>query len=817
MEKPTQRLIILGDPHIYESEIKFWEEEIIADINGLNPDLVLVLGDLTGGSGMGESEKTRQAVQALSGLNAPWYSIIGNHDLQAPEFETDEASVQAMLSVLGRDTPWFSLEQESFAIIGLSNTFWRRNTVNKNEIVLDDTQLEWWRKELKRLHPKPVLILGHAPPIGTGLMVLPELHARVGNAYMNQNHVPSCIQQIIWEHPNIVFWFSGHNHLGQHYRDAISKRLGVCYVHTGTASPSHSRDGFRHSRILDMGPATLRIQTFDHDLRCIDQELEHTIQNNLNTLVRKRIRMAEKRFVPADPETMEQDAGSARQRFVFLSDAHSVAPLVPIQKRIAAWCVRQIRALSPDTIILGGDITHRAIPAQAEVFLDALKGAHTPMEYLPGNNEGEKFLLTVQGCVALEDAVFLLATSNTEEAGRNVDALLQQLPASGSCLVFAHFPPQLAGETRMQALAQSNAKIHWICGHKHEALAFTDGNLEVTICAGLDPIKVRRSEPELLVCDWDQSTLSLQRIRVPQKYISPASGPEQRIGVAFRGTAETLLSTAIEYKIPAIQFHYRHSQGRATDTEKQLAQEYRQTISDAFLSLHLPNFPRPAEGVDLADQAAWLQWAEDMQLDDLTVHLPDVPTHFLYHQDGTFQSTDWVERCLETYSNLARRALKMGAQISFENVYNKKISPPGEERLSTLPWHLLRFVEAIRERSNVSKDQQKKIGIIFDSGHAFADVHIAKHHGLADWLSQVAPYLQLAHIHQVTPRAEGGGTQNHQTILKKEGPLVNFDGLLAAFRDVSKKTFPLLIEVREQENALQSWKTLGAHLQNPQI
>lgn len=809
MERQKQRIIILGDPHVRESERALWEKEIIPDINRLRPDLVLVLGDLSGGKGTGTDEGARRAVGVLSQLKAPWHSIIGNHDLQGEEFTSDEEAVAAVLKALGREKPGFTVELDSLAVIGLDNTFWRRNTVNKNEIVIDDAQLTWWQEELRRLGDKPVIMLGHAPPIGSGLMVMPELHARVGNAYMNQNHEPGRIQQIIWEHPNIVFWFSGHNHLGHQYRDAISRRLGVCYAHTCTASRASSRDASRHSRILDIEEdGTLRLRTFDHDLRRIDPELDLVIESDLNSLVQKRKRMLGKRFVPAHPLTMEQDAGQAKQRFVFLSDAHSVAPLVPIQKRIAAWCAREIRALSPDRIILGGDITHRPIPAQAEAFREALGISNIPTDHLPGNDEGRDFPSVVRGCVSLGDNVFLLATSNAEEAGESVDTLLKQLPDSGSCLVFAHFPPHLAGEERMRQLEQSKTRIYWVCGHKHEALESTHGSLHVIVSAGLDPVKARHSVPELLVCDWDGHEVTVQRRRTPHKYLSPAPEPPPRVGVAFRGTAETILSTAIERRIPAIQFHYKHSRDAASEGEKTLAQRYRDTVPGAFLSLHLPNFPHPAESVDLADQEPWLQWARDMGLDDLTAHPPDVPANFLFDQNGDFQRSVWAEQCLQTYASLAERALQMGAQISVENVYNKKVNPPDEERLGSQPWHLLRLVEAMRERAKVPDEQKKKIGIIFDAGHAFADVQVAKFHGLADWLSQVAPYLQLAHIHQVTPREDGEGTQNHRPIVEREGPRINHTGLLAAFHDASETSIPLLIEVRGQEDALESWEVL---------
>ncbi len=818
----SQRIVILGDPHITPQEEALWREEIIPDLNALKPDRVLVLGDLSGGPGCGTQKGTLAAVAVLSEFSAPWASIIGNHDLQAEEFETDEAAVAMMLSALGRDRPGWVIEDEGLAFVGLENTFWRRNTINKNEIVFDEAQQAWLSAELTRLGDKPVVILGHTPPIGSGVMVMSELHARVGNAYANQNRNAGGIQQIIWNHPNILFWFSGHNHLGQHYRDALARRLGVLYAHTGTASRVSSRDGYRHSRVLEIDAhGGVRVRTFDHTLRTIDPALDFADPRPLSAWVGERHRLLGKRFVPCDPRTMEQPAPATRRtgaRFLFLSDAHSTAPLVPIQKRVAGWCARRVRELMPDAVLLGGDITHRARPEQAQAFMEAYQVRELPHYYLPGNNEGPHFcypegVQPVAFCQKAEEAegVYLLATSTGEQAAAAVEALLSELPQEGSVLVFAHFPPFLAGEENLHKLQNAPATIHWVCGHRHQARHESVGSLHVTICAGLDPVKVRCSRPEILAIDWDGSAPRFERHAVPKKVLNPPGRkPLNWAGLAFRGTAETLLGLALEREVPAIQFHYFHSSGAPTAAELGLARQYRERIPGGFLSLHLPNFPHPAEGVDLGDMEEHLRFAEGIGVDDLTAHLPNVTAGLLYDEERRFRDTEWAHGCLGTYEALSARALKMGAQISFENVYNKRISPPGEERLSTQPWQLLLFVEEMRRRlraAGFSEAEVERVGIIFDAGHAFADAQFTKHYGLADWLTQVSPYLQLSHIHQVKQTPEGP-TRNHQTISDLEGPLINFRGLLCAYRDASTRPFPLLVEVREQEAALESYATL---------
>ncbi|RRJ95618.1 hypothetical protein Ga0100231_016330 [Opitutaceae bacterium TAV4] len=858
MTLPLRRIVILGDPHISPDEHTLWRDEIIPDINSLAPDLVLCVGDLTGGHVMGTATGTTDALALLTSpgaLTAPFASIIGNHDLQSHEFTTDPDAVRMMRTALGRPdtTAGFVIEHNTLAIIGLDNTRWRQNTVNKNEIVIDDAQLDWWRAQLTRLADNPILMIGHAPPIGSGLMVMPELHARVGNAHINQNHTPGAIQQIIWENPNILFWFSGHNHLGHHYRDSLSQRLGVHYVHTGTASRTYARDAHRHSRILDLAPDHLTLRTYDHDLRTIDPALDHTTPHSLPTLVAHRRQFHQRRFVPTDPVTMQQPSPTAlrsppgNRRFVFLSDPHIALPIPAVTRRVIAWCARQIRAIAPDHLILGGDIIQHPDADEITAFWTALGITDIPAHYLPGNKEGPAFTLPplpaastpppalTRGCVQLIPHIFLLATSDQTEVNASLETLLTQLaqhPADQTpCLVFAHFHPEATNPELVARLATSPVSTTWICGHRHNPADYNNGNLRVVICAGLDALKVCHTRPELLCIDWPPATpdnplspppaIAITRHAAPAQFVhspAPIAG-RFPIGIAFRGDAPTLLRTIIDEKIPALQFHYNHTRGEPTPDELQLIADYRRTIPGGHLSLHLPNFPHPLENPNpnLDDYTPWLHWAAAARLDDLTLHLPNAPASYLFSNDGGFLDTPWTRACLATCQNLATRALAMGAQISFENVYNKKDSPPGAETLGTRPWHLTHFIKNLRHRLAAvghAPADLNRVGIIFDAGHAAADVHISQHHGIADWLHHIAPYLQLAHIHQVVTHPDGR-SQNHQAITDLASGRINYTGLLATLADtmhaIARPPIPLLIEVRERDQALLSWRTLSTN------
>lgn len=298
------RIAVLGDPHIGYPADDRWDD-VVADINSLAPTAVFVVGDLTGyGPSTGTSAAMRHAGSKLDGLVVPWYSVIGNTDLQAAEFTTDEEAVGSFLTVARRDSPWFRVDLGPLSVVGLSGTSFRRNSETHHEIVFEAEQLDWFAAQLDELANRPVFVIAHAPPIGSGLLTMPELHAHLGNAVVNQNHSPGRVTKIIWNHPNVLAWFSGHNHLGHCYRNAISVALGVHFIHAGAAT--ETRDGLRHSRVVDIYPDRFEVLTFDHAVRRLDGSLTYSEPTSLAGLLAWRTEMKGRLYLARDPETMRQ-------------------------------------------------------------------------------------------------------------------------------------------------------------------------------------------------------------------------------------------------------------------------------------------------------------------------------------------------------------------------------------------------------------------------------------------------------------------------------------------------------------------------------
>ncbi len=258
------RCIAIGDPHV-DPDAPGDFTAAVSDLAKLEPDLVLVMGDLSGGRWTGTSKGVRAAVDALNRLPCPWLTAVGNHDLQATdEFDTDEANLAGFLAAVGRVSPWASLESNGIFFAVLGNQAWRGNVPQPHEVRIFEDQLEWLRGELRNRPSTPTVIATHAPMLGSGLRILPSVHGIAGNAYINHCHHPAALAEIWTENPQIIIWLSGHSHLGHDYPDAISERRGTLFVHVGVPTAAASRDGCRHSRAIDFEDRDVKVRTYDH-------------------------------------------------------------------------------------------------------------------------------------------------------------------------------------------------------------------------------------------------------------------------------------------------------------------------------------------------------------------------------------------------------------------------------------------------------------------------------------------------------------------------------------------------------------------------
>lgn len=80
---------------------------------------------------------------------------------------------------------------------------------------IDDEQMAWFEQVLQRNTDKPIVIFTHAPPMGSGLKVVENVHVKNRCAWLNHSDRPQRFIRLVEQHPNIKLWFSGHYHLSQ--------------------------------------------------------------------------------------------------------------------------------------------------------------------------------------------------------------------------------------------------------------------------------------------------------------------------------------------------------------------------------------------------------------------------------------------------------------------------------------------------------------------------------------------------------------------------------------------------------------------------
>jgi hypothetical protein len=258
----NRSLAVVGDLH-YEPE---GDDEFVSarrQLMALSPETIVQLGDLGGYSHCGTWQSFREGLSFLSGFQAPYCTIIGNHDLESAEFATDADAVAAWCDAFSRPQPYTAVDLGPALAICLSSTSCRDNPGSHHEVRLDARQIAWFRSVLADNPEKPTFVFSHAPIAGSGLRVLQNIHLKCPNAWLNHTEDYAQFIGLVATNPQIKLWFSGHDHLGQQYSDSISQVGNCAFVHTGVIGEV-SRDGCRQSRFIEFNEQGYVLSTVDH-------------------------------------------------------------------------------------------------------------------------------------------------------------------------------------------------------------------------------------------------------------------------------------------------------------------------------------------------------------------------------------------------------------------------------------------------------------------------------------------------------------------------------------------------------------------------
>ncbi|KAK9826404.1 hypothetical protein WJX81_000388 [Elliptochloris bilobata] len=235
---------------------------------------VVQLGDLGGYEhSPGSRECFSVAAEFLAGFGpVPRALVVGNHDLEGAEFESDSENLAAWVEAFGQRHFW-AAELGPLVCLGLSTVRFRSNEFSVHEVHIDEEQMQFLEAAMAAAAGRPVAMFTHAPPLGSGLKVLQEVHVKNRCAWLNHSSKAGAFISLVHRYPNIRLWFSGHFHLSHNYADSIAVAGHCAFVQTGVIGDCN-RDGFRHSRVLKGDAGGYRLYTLDHDLGTLRLDLQ---------------------------------------------------------------------------------------------------------------------------------------------------------------------------------------------------------------------------------------------------------------------------------------------------------------------------------------------------------------------------------------------------------------------------------------------------------------------------------------------------------------------------------------------------------------
>lgn len=270
------RIAIVGDLQYEKTESL---EDVAREIAALQPDYTVLVGDYGYWEIFGSYAAFQRVAAAFekAGIAHP-IAIVGNHDVQNESGErqmpcgTVAANYAQAFDCPPKNTV---LEFDTFRVICVHIEPQKPGDFYyEYECYVSPDSQKWLTAELEREPEKPTVLITHAPLIGCGLLTVPTVHVRAANAYLNQDHGKEFWPMLARQHRQIALWFSGHYHMGHHHPNSQAVTDGVAYFTVGAAT-SCSRDGQRHTRILDEEDGRLIVRTYNHDTGRIEEPADY--------------------------------------------------------------------------------------------------------------------------------------------------------------------------------------------------------------------------------------------------------------------------------------------------------------------------------------------------------------------------------------------------------------------------------------------------------------------------------------------------------------------------------------------------------------
>ena len=221
------RIVVLGDPHLpykpmhwdkqsRQEKVMAAKDNLLTQINAWNDvDLVVALGDITGGFGL--EEEYAYAKEYFARLRHPYTAVTGNHDYIFADYwspgshwpwgnaKTRQKKLDRFRALFGLTELYQSRRAGPCLLIFLSADM---TSGNSYQTQISMRQLDWFRAQLSANPGVPTLVFNHAPLAGT-------LRDNFKHANKDQEIAQphDTLREIIRRNPQILLWVSGHLHV----------------------------------------------------------------------------------------------------------------------------------------------------------------------------------------------------------------------------------------------------------------------------------------------------------------------------------------------------------------------------------------------------------------------------------------------------------------------------------------------------------------------------------------------------------------------------------------------------------------------------
>jgi lysophospholipase L1-like esterase len=190
----------------------------------------------------------------------------------------------------------------------------------------------------------------------------------------------------------------------------------------------------------------------------------------------------------------------------------------------------------------------------------------------------------------------------------------------------------------------------------------------------------------------------------------------------------------------------------------------------------------------------------------LTVHPPFRP-----NADMLTDAEMWNDLA-DGMADALRPAADAGVTILVENSHTGKRAGPGvtDREYGCDPLEVLGWRDALEMRLG-----KGTCGIRLDVGHARNNEPVAKRYPIGTWYAVLGRAAGGYHLHQTVQGPDGRLHNHHPIPAWEDGGKICFDGFLGAWRTGILAHAPVILEIREGEGALATWKRLRSFLLSP--